>query len=290
MPTRISPEVRRRRLAAELRRLRERSGLTGDEVARQLGWSPSKVSRYELARTGLKPADVRALLEVYGVDAARRDELLALARQATSKGWWDELSDIMTEEYISIIGLEEEASAEWAWHLDVVPGLLQTEDYARAINNRGYSLAPVPPSHIERSIQTRMRRQEILTREPPLELSVVLDESVLRRRFGGPEVMRGQLEHLLVLAQRPNISVRVVRFADETPIAMNSFDLLRFGPADAATMPDVVWTEHVTTALYFEGEADTFQFRIVFERLEQGALSGPESLRYISELAESTWA
>jgi transcriptional regulator with XRE-family HTH domain len=289
MPARISPEVRRRRLAAELRRLRDRSGLTGDEVARQLGWSPSKVSRYELARTGLRPGDVRALLEVYRVDAARQDELLALARQATSKGWWDELSDIMTEEYISIIGLEEEATAEWAWHLDVIPGLLQTEDYARAVNDRGYSLAPVPPSHIERSIQTRMRRQQILTRDPPLELSVVLDESVLRRRFGSAAVMRSQLEYLLAVAERPNISVRVIRLADETPIAMNSFDLLRFGPSEDATMPDVVWTEHVTTALYFEGEADTFQFRIVFERLEQGALSAPESLHFISELAARTW-
>ncbi len=134
-----------------------------------------------------------------------------------------------------------------------------------------------------------MRRQQILVRDPPLELSVVLDEGVLYRRFGGSEVMRGQLEHLLAIAQRPNVSVRVVRLADETPIAMNSFDLLRFGPADAATMPDVVWTEHVTTALYFEGEADTFQYRIVFERLEQGALSASDSMRYISELAARVW-
>jgi transcriptional regulator with XRE-family HTH domain len=154
----VSPEVSRRRLAAELRRLRGASGLKTAEVARQLGWSPSKVSRYELARTGLKPSDVRVMLAFYRVETNRQDDLLALAQEASERGWWEQYSDVLSEDHISLVGLEDEATAEQAWHLEVIPGLLQTEGYARRLISKGYSLAPVPPTQMDRIVRLRLRR------------------------------------------------------------------------------------------------------------------------------------
>ena len=220
-----------------------KAGLKTSEVAERLGWSPAKVSRYELARTGLKPSDVRQMLVFYKVDTQRRNELLAFAEEASEKGWWEEFSDILPEEHISLIGLEDAATAEWSWHLEVISGLLQTEEYAIRVNSKGYSLAPVPPGRIDRSVKVRIKRQERLTRDPPLELAAVLDEAVLRRRIGDPHVMRNELRHLIAVAQLPNISLRVLRLGDESPMVMNSFDLLRFGNQGSA-MPDVVYTEH----------------------------------------------
>ena len=288
MPGNVSPEVRRRRLAAELRRLRDRSGQTGDEVASQLGWSPSKVSRYELARTGLRPSDVRKMLEVYGVEPNRQEDLLALARQANTKGWWEEYADVMSEENISIIGLEDEASAEWSWHLEVIPGLLQTEAYARQVNQKGFSLDLVPPRQVERSVQARLKRQELLHKDPPLELLAVLDESVLRRRIASPDVMRRQLHHLIEVAKWPNVTLRVLPLNGEIPIIMNSFDLMQFGDGRSeleASLPDVVFTEHLRSTLYFEGEADTYQYRLVFERLIENSLGTDDSLEMITAIA-----
>jgi transcriptional regulator with XRE-family HTH domain len=288
MPGGVSPEVRRRRLAAELRRLREQSGLKTTEVARRLRWSPAKVSRYELARTGLKSDDVRRMLAFYGVDDHRQNELLALAFEASEKGWWDGFSDVLPDEHISLIGLEDEAAAEWSWHLEVIPGLLQTEEYARKVNSKGYSLAPVPESQIERSVAVRMKRKELLTRDPPLELRAVIDEAVLRRGFGGPGVMREQLRHLIEIAQLPNVSLRVLPFGDDSTIIMNSFDLLHFG-MQSGKMPDVVYTEHFRATLYFEGEMDTHQYRIVFDRLRGAALGEMESVQLIEKIISQMW-
>jgi hypothetical protein len=210
--------------------------------------------------------------------------LLALAEEATERGWWAEFSDVLSEEHISLIGLEDEAAAEWAWHLDVIPGLLQTEDYARKVNSKGYSLGPVPPRLIERSVEVRMRRQELLTRDPLLELSAVLDEAVLRRRMGDSSMMRSQLDHLIEVAQLPNVSLRVLRLTEEAPIMMNSFVLLHYHSQDA-TMPNVVYTEHFRGTLHFEGETDTYQYRIVFQRLRKGAISESASLSFIDRIA-----
>jgi transcriptional regulator with XRE-family HTH domain len=288
MPGKVSPEVRRRRLAAELRRLRAQAGLKTTEVARWLRWSPAKVSRYELARTGLKPDDVRRMLAFYEVDDHHQDELLALAFEASEKGWWEVFSDVLPDEHISLIGLEDEATAEWSWHLEVIPGLLQTEEYARRVNSKGYSLASVPESQIERSVAVRMKRQELLTRDPPLELSAVIDEAVLRRGFGGPAVMRDQLRHLIEIAQLPNVSLRVLPFGDDSTIIMNSFDLLHFG-LQSGKMPDVVYTEHFRATLYFEGEMDTHQYRMVFGRLKEAALGEMESVQLIEKVISQMW-
>jgi transcriptional regulator with XRE-family HTH domain len=284
----VSPEVRRRRLAAELRRLRGEKGLKTTEVASQLGWSPSKVSRYELARTGLKPSDVRVMLAFYGVEADRQNDLVALAVEAAERGWWEEFSDVQSEDHISLVGLEDEATAEWAWHLEVIPGLLQTEGYARRLISKGYSLAPVPPSQLDRGVKLRMRRQEVLTRNPPLNLSAVIDEAVLRRRVGSAEVMRDQLNHLIEVAQLPNVSLRVLRLDEESPAMINSFDVLRFDD-QGARVPDVAYTEHFRGTLHFEDEADVHQYLILFQMLQESALSEPQSLRFIEQIISEAW-
>src|SRR5450432_713669 len=175
-----SPTVRRRRLAAELRGIRESRGKSGDAVAAALRWSPSKISRYELARTGLKPPEVERLLDYYEVTGSRRVLLLTLAEDAARKGWWEEFADSLTPDYQQFIGLEHEASAIAIWHVEAVAGLLQTEAYARHIISSYSQIEPVAPGMIERLVKVRMQRQQVLTRDPELQLSVVLDESVLR--------------------------------------------------------------------------------------------------------------
>jgi hypothetical protein len=261
-----------------------------EQVAELVGWSPSKVSRYELARTGLKPADVRKLLDVYRVDSRRQDELLSLAREATDKGWWEEYADAVSEEYLALIGLEAEATSELSWRLDVIPGLLQTEKYARSVNTQFQNaLGPTPPSKIERSVQVRLRRQQRLTGDPPLEHAVVLDEAVLRRRAAEVAVMREQLAHLVEVAQLPSVTLRVLRLADNNPLITSSFDLLTFGTEPDTRMPDVVGVETLGTAIYFEGEADTYQYRFMFGRLAELALGPSESADLIARLAEEVW-
>ena len=173
-----SPTVRRRRLAAELRGIRESKGKSGDAVATALKWSPSKISRYERARTGLRPRDVERLLDYYQITEPRRALLLALAEDAAQKGWWEEYADSLSEDYQQFIGLEYEATSIALWHVDVVPGLLQTEAYARHIISSYSKIEPVAPGMIGRMVRVRMQRQQVLDRDG-LQLTVVLDESVL---------------------------------------------------------------------------------------------------------------
>jgi transcriptional regulator with XRE-family HTH domain len=290
MPGYVSPTVRRRRLAAELRRLRALAGLKEEEVAELVGWSPSKVSRYELARTGLRPSDVRKLLDAYRVDSHHQEELLALAREATDKGWWEEYADVVSEEYLALIGMEAEATSELSWHLDLIPGLLQTENYARSVNTQFQNaMSPTPPTKIERSVQLRLRRQERLTGDPPLDYSVVLDEAVLRRRVADVAIMREQLAHLVEVAQLPSVTLRIIRLSDSNPIVTNSFDLLTFGTEPGTRMPDVVWGEILRTAIHFEGEADTYQYRFMFGRLAELALGPSQSADLVASIADEVW-
>src|SRR5215469_14394699 len=205
-----SPTVRRRRLAAELRAIRESKGKSGDVVAAALRWSPSKISRYELARTGLKPQDVERLLDYFEVSGSRRALLLSLARDAAQKGWWEEYADALSPDYQQFIGLEHEASSMSIWHVEVVAGLLQTEAYARHIISCYNQVEPIAPGMIERLVRVRMRRQQVLARTPALQLSVVLDESVLRRRVGDDMVMYEQLRRLVQEADRPNVALHIL--------------------------------------------------------------------------------
>jgi transcriptional regulator with XRE-family HTH domain len=284
-----SPTVRRRQLAAELRRLRDRANLTGEQVAERLGWSPSKISRYEHGRTGLKPADVRKLLDLFGLDGSRRDQLLALAEDARKKGWWEAYSDL-PDELIYLIGLEDEARSSQQWQVEAVPGLLQTEAYARHLIMAYQGVMPIPPSQVERRVAARSLRQQVLTRNPPLSLSVVLDESALLRRLADEATMRAQLEKLIEVAQLPNVTLRVLPLDGRYPVITASFTLLQFGQDNETVLRDMVSLERLQSEIYFEGESETFQYRLAFASLTQEALSPADTLELIAERAQRVWA
>ncbi len=284
-----SPIVRQRRLATELRRLRERLGLTGDEVAKELNWSASKLSRFELGRSVPKPADLGKLLERYGVAADRRAELLALADEAKGKGWWEAYSDVIPDELASLIGMEAEARSSWIWHVEVIPGLLQTKEYAREVN-RGYQrIARIPPAHMERRLEARLARQQILARDPPFELSVVLDESALRRKMADNAVMHAQLMRLIQVAELPNVDLRILPLERLHPIIADSFILLRFGEVHDTRLPDVVYAERLSSNLYFQDETETYLYQVAFEYLVDAALPPQASAELISQTAQQLW-
>jgi transcriptional regulator with XRE-family HTH domain len=287
-----SPTVRRRRLAAELRRLRGTK--TGGEVAKALSWSPAKISRYELGQTNFPPDEVEKLLDFYGVAEPRRGQLLTLAAEAGQRGWWEEYADVLGPEFMEFIGLEAEADSMAHWQVGVIPGLLQTEEYARELNIGYRSVIPTPPGVLERLVRVRMIRQELLSREPPFRLSVVVDESVLLRRIGDRSLMHAQLLHLAEAADLPNVELRVMPLSNrETSLVADSFTILSFGsqPTDEADkLADVVSTEGVTSELYVEGESDTYLYRLVFQGLLNASLSPADSRHLIRRTANERWS
>jgi transcriptional regulator with XRE-family HTH domain len=284
-----SATVRNRRLAAELRRLRETVGLTGDDVAERLGWSASKVSRIENARQAPRLADVRKLLDLYDVESAHRDQLLLLARDAVRKGWWEAFSDALPDQYASYIGLEIEAEEIWQWETQVVPGLLQTEAYATAVEEWSHSTEVIPPSRVNARVEARLARQSVLTRQDPLRLSIVLDEAVLLRRFGDARVMREQLQYLQELSDLSNIDLQVLPLDGPHPIPSGSFTLLQFPEIGGIKFHDVAYIEHLNGCSYLEEETETYRHRLSFERLSAEALGPEMSVERISRIARDTW-
>jgi transcriptional regulator with XRE-family HTH domain len=284
-----SPTVRRRRLAAELRGIRESKGKSGDAVATALKWSPSKISRYERARTGLRPREVERLLDYYQITGPRRVLLLELAEDAAQKGWWEEFGDSLSEDYQQFIGLEHEATSMAIWHVDVVPGLLQTEAYARHIISSYSRIEPVAPGMIGRMVRVRMRRQQVLNREE-LQLSVVLDESVLKRRIGGESVMYEQLQRLGREAERHDLTLQVLPLDAQHTVFGESFVIFGFGVDSDAMLQDVVSTEHLRTGFSLEGERETYLHRIAFQMLADASLDPVASRALILETAESYWS
>jgi len=284
-----SPTVRRRRLAAELREIREDKGKSGDSVAAALKWSASKISRYERARTGLRPREVERLLDYYQVTGARRALLLGLAEDAAQKGWWEEFADTLSEDYQQFIGLEHEATSMAIWHVDVVAGLLQTDSYARHIISSYGRVEPVAPRMIGRLVNVRMRRQQVLDREG-LQLSVVLDEAVLRRRIGDESVMYEQLQHLVRQADRPNLTLRVLPLDAQHSVFGESFVIFGFAAGSDAMLQDVVVTEQLRSSVTLEGERETYLHRIAFQALCDASLDPAASRALIRETAESCWS
>jgi transcriptional regulator with XRE-family HTH domain len=284
-----SPTVRRLRLAAELRAIRESSGKSGEAVAAALRWSPSKISRYERARTGLRPREVQRLLDYYRITGPRRALLLELAEDAAQKGWWEEFSDSLSEDYRQFIGLEHEATSIAIWHVDVVPGLLQTEAYARHIISSYSRVEPIPPGMVGRLVRVRMRRQQVLDRDE-LQLSVVLDESVLKRRIGDDAVMREQLHRLAREAGRPNLTLQVLPLDAQHTVVGESFVIFGFGAGGDAVLQDVVCTEHMRSGFTVEGEKETYLHRLAFRALTEASLEPEASGALVLETARSHWA
>jgi transcriptional regulator with XRE-family HTH domain len=285
-----SPTVRRRRLAAELREIRESKGKSGDAVAAALRWSPSKISRYERAKTGLQPREVERLLDYYEITGPRRELLLALAADATQKGWWEDYGDSLSADYQQFIGLEDEASEIALWDVYVLPGLFQTEAYARHIIGTYRNIEPVTPGMTERLVRVRMRRQNVVDREAGLNLSVVIDESVLQRRVGNEQVMYEQLQRLARDADRPNVTVQILPMDAPHTVFVESFVIFRFDPDSDAGLQDVVSTEHLRSDFSLEGEKETYLHWIAFQMLARASLDPDRSKELILKAAESHWS
>jgi len=282
VPADLSPTVRRRRLGIELRRLREATDYTIEDVAKHLECSGSKVSRIETGKGMLRIRDVRDMLDLYGVaDEDRRDLLLTMAREGQQKGWWTEYEPSAGLEIY--IGLEAEAASCRHYHSHVVVGLLQTEDYARALL-RAVRVTD-PPEEIERLVALRLRRQSILHREPrPLDLWAVVDEAVLRRPIGGKAVMREQLMHLIEICELPNVTLQVLPFARGAHAGLDgSFVIMGFpDPTDM----DVVSVESPAGNIYLEKAEDLRRYTLRFDHLRAEALPTDESVRSIHEVAK----
>jgi transcriptional regulator with XRE-family HTH domain len=258
------PTALRILLGAQLRRLREARRITLEDAGKVIRASGSKVSRLETGRVGFKDRDLADLLTFYGVsDSQQRDALRDLARSANARGWWHDYCDVLPTWFEAYIGLEEAATSIRAYEIQFVPGLLQTEDYARAVAMLGH--AGSPAEEIERRVRLRMARQSLLAEPRPTHLWAVLDEAVLRRPAGRPGVMRRQLQHLLEAADRPNVTIQVVPFkAGLHAAAGGPFSILRFAERD---LPDVVYLEQLTSALYLDRRETVDHYMAVMERL-----------------------
>jgi transcriptional regulator with XRE-family HTH domain len=273
------PTVRRRRLGAELRRLREHAGLTLAEAAGQLDTSDSTLSRIENGRGRVRRTDVQAMLDLYEVGEVNvRESLLQLTRDVRRKGWWQNFRDVISEPYGDYISLEMDAASQRLHTIELVPGLLQTQQYTRSLAEAW--LVWTTPEEIENFVTVRAQRQQVLDRDEPLELWAVMNEVALHQMVGGREVMRDQLEHLLAAARRPNLTIQVLPWAAGAHAVMDQpFVILGFA---APTDPDVVCLDHLTGTLYVERDDEVGRYTRIFDHLRSSALSPRDSMTVIA--------
>jgi hypothetical protein len=263
-PPGSGPTVLRILLGAQLRRLREHKAISREDAGWEIRASGSKISRMELGRVSFKERDVSDLLTLYGVaDPKERESLLSLARQANSPGWWHHFGDILPPGFQSYLGLEAASTLIRTYEIQFVPGLLQTRDYARAIMLLGH--AGEKPEEIDRRVELRIQRQQVLTRPGAPQLWAVIDEAVLRRPIGGVEVMKAQIESLIEASKMTNVRLQIIPFhSGGHAAAGGSFAILRFPEPD---LPDVVWVEHLTSSIYLDKREDVDQYAIAMERV-----------------------
>ncbi|WP_424214946.1 helix-turn-helix domain-containing protein [Streptomyces sp. BI20] len=284
------PAVRRRKLGEELRALRDRSGLTSGDAARMVGWHQSKISRIETGRSGVKPEDVTLLLDLYGDVGPRLRALVhALSVSAAPVGdpaadrqWWHAYRGLLPSEYRDFITLEAAARTARTVELSVVPGLLQTPEYAREVTRA--ALGPSDGSTVEALVDVRLTRQDVLRTNPPLELSAVIDEAVLRRQIGGPEVMERQLRHLVDMGRLPHVSLQVLPFSMGGHLGLTG-PFVIFSFPDIADL-DVVVLDHLTGSLHLERKEDLDAYGAAFRTIQERALSPQESSDLICALAD----
>jgi hypothetical protein len=280
----VGPTALRMMLGGHLRELRERAGVTRTDAGWAIRASESKISRLELGRVGFKERDVSDLLTLYGVHEAReRDRLLELARKANDPGWWHRYGDVTPEWFDAYLGLEATAELIRTYEIQFVPGLLQTADYARAVAQLGPSGSRTD-SEIERVVALRTRRQRALDREPPLRLWAVIEESVLHRPIGGVDVLRSQLDALLEAVARPNITVQIIPLESSGHAASGgAFSLLRFPQRD---LPDIVYLEHLTSALYLDKRDDVEAYTQALELLASTSPPPQQTEQALTRLLE----
>lgn len=248
-PTTGGPTVRRILVGAQLRRLREAKGISREDAGYVIRGSGSKISRLELGRVSFKERDIADLLTYYGVDnPEQREALLTLARDANDPGWWHDYDDVVASWFETYVGLEEAASMIRSYEVQFVPGLLQTEDYARAVVVAGRP--ELTAEEVERRVRLRTKRQQLLDRPHPAQVWVVVDEAALRRPIGGAKVMRAQIQKLLDLSTKPNVTIQIMPFRFGGHAAEGgAFSVLRFPEPD---LPDVVYVEQLVSALYLD--------------------------------------
>ncbi|MER5525965.1 helix-turn-helix transcriptional regulator [Streptomyces sp. NPDC002677] len=280
------PAVRRRKLGAELRALRTGAGLTSGEAARLVGWHQSKVSRIETGASGVKPADVRLLLDAYGViEGQLRELLLVLAGSEDTAGrhhWWHAYRGVLPPTYRDFISLESQAGAMRTLETSVVPGLLQTPEYARAVTRA--AVDGLDDEALDALVKVRLARQDVLRNHPPLELSAVLDEAVLRREVGGPGVMARQLERLVEAARLPQVRLQVLPFSAGAHIGITGPFVIFSFPSTSDL--DVVVLDQLTSSLYLERKEDLQAYTEAFNALQIHALSPEDSLDYIAGIGD----
>jgi len=276
------PTVLRILLGSQLRLLREVKGITREEAGYAIRASGSKISRMELGRVSFKERDVTDLLKLYGVDEDETATLVALAIQANSPGWWHKYGDVLPDWFQVYVGLEEAASLIRLYEVQFVPGLLQTADYARAVVRLGQPGAA--PEEIERRISLRMGRQELLTKPGGPRLWAIVDEAALRRPIGGKDVMRAQLEQLILATEEPQVTLQVMPFRSGGHAAeAGAFTIMRFPEPD---LPDVVYLEQLTSALYLDKRDDVEKYTEVMERLSVESESPERSVDILSGMLE----
>ncbi|MDA3649855.1 helix-turn-helix domain-containing protein [Saccharopolyspora indica] len=275
----VSPTVRRRRLAAELRRLRAQAEVTQQQAAGHLGCTQAKIGRFETAKRSPSVGDVSALLDFYGVEGCERDQLINLARDARKRGWWHSYSDVLPEWYETYVGLEAEASSIHTYEAEAIPGLLQTREYAHAITKA--TLIRADESEISRRVDLRIQRQQRVVGENPLELWAVVGEAALRRRVGGPGVLRRQLEHLLKLVQLPHVTLQVMPLdAGAHPAQAGPFVILRYSNH---IDPDVVYLETHVGGLYLEREIELSNYVTMMDHLRAHAVDPDGSVELMQQ-------
>lgn len=276
------PTVLRIVLGTHLRRLREANGFSREAAGEAIRGSHAKISRLELGRVGYKERDVADLLTLYGVlDQDQREEFLTLARHANNPGWWHKYSDVLPSWQETLLGLEEAAATIRTFDVQSVPGLLQTADYARAAAQLAHPTAT--PEEIERRVGLRMRRQQLLTRAEGPKLWAVMDEAALHRPFGTRAVMRDQLAHLLRIAEHPRVTLQLAPFHIGGLASSGPMTILRFGEPD---LPDIVYLEQLTSALYLDKRSEVESYTMVMDRLCTAAETHTDSLRFLAEALE----
>jgi transcriptional regulator with XRE-family HTH domain len=274
------PTILRILVGAHLRRLREASGISREKAGYAIRGSHSKISRLELGRSSVKLRDIADLLSLYGIrDEAERSALLALAEQSNEPGWWDEFKDVTPEWFEPYLGLEQGAAMIRGYDVQFVPGLLQTEQYARSVIRFGHP--DLPTAQAERRVTLRMRRQEILERHDPPRLWMIVDEGALRRQIGDPATMRGQFEHLISLARRPRVTLQVMPFASGHPLGGGPITLLRFAEDE---LDDVVYLEQLAHAIYVTKPAELAPYWHFMNQLGVRALPPDESVEMIERM------
>jgi transcriptional regulator with XRE-family HTH domain len=281
------PTIRRRRLGSALRRVREEAGLSTTEVAERLGWSHSKISRIETAKTPVTSGDVRDLLAHYEIASAEAEALVTLAREAKQRGWWHSYSEVLPEWFESYLGLEAEAQQISTYEPQVIPGLLQTEAYAATV--LGAHPLRTTPDEMERSVELRRARQARLTGDgEPIQLDAVIGEGALRQQIGGHDVIRDQLQRLLTVGEFPGVTVRMLPFdAGAHPALNGAFTVLEFPDPDD---PRIVYIDNLTSSLYLETMREVGLYRLAYQQLQASALQPDETATFIARLTEEMTA